>query len=149
MCIFFPLTLIFCRLFLTGIWNLGLNTDPISHPLRFFSPLLGDIISWGFQLHLVCKESLELSSCCGLLAKFFINGAALCCFSEYVTSLALVAEVSLMSEFFWWSTQSLWFSSQSSVIMGNIAVGLGLTSQVINISSGHYHVIMLLQRYSF
>lgn len=33
-----------------------------------------------------------------------------------------------------------------SVIMGKIEVGLGLTSQVINISSDHYHVVMILQR---
>lgn len=30
-----------------------------------------------------------------------------------------------------------------SVIMGKIEVGLGLTSQVINLSSGHYHVTIL------
>lgn len=33
-----------------------------------------------------------------------------------------------------------------SVIMGKIEVGLGLTSQVINLSSGHYLVVMILQR---
>lgn len=49
--------------------------------------------------------------------------------------------------FFLWSTHSLWFSSQRSVIMGNVGVGLHLTSQVINISSGHYHVLMMLQRF--
>lgn len=33
-----------------------------------------------------------------------------------------------------------------SVIMRKIEVGLGLTSRVINLSSGHYHVVMILQR---
>lgn len=33
-----------------------------------------------------------------------------------------------------------------SLIVGKIEVGLGLTSQVINLSSGHYHVVMILQR---
>lgn len=61
-------------------------------------------------------------------------------------NLVLVAGASLISEFFWGSTQSYWFISQRSVVMGNIEVGLGLTSQVINISSGHYPAIMMLQR---
>lgn len=33
-----------------------------------------------------------------------------------------------------------------SVIMGKIEVGLGITSQVINLSSGLYNFVMILQR---